>query len=116
MILEFYIRDWLAGHLESAGVDVFVTVPADKPGRFFLVDKLGSTTSDRITTTHIAIQSWAESTAEAASLNEYVKQLMLDYFVEDDNVSSVRLNSDYPYPDTKTKHPRYQAVFDIVAY
>ena len=114
MILEFYLRDWLASQLPN--IESHVTVPADPPERFLLVDKLGSTTTNRITTTHVAIQSWGGTTAEAAAMNETVKALMLDSFVEDGNVSSVKLNSDYPYTDTATKHPRYQAVFDIVAY
>ena len=33
-----------------------------------------------------------------------------------DEVSACRLNSDYNFTDTTTKHYRYQAVFDLVFY
>ena len=51
----------------------------------------------------------------AAELNEQVKAAMED-LADLDEVSACRLNSDYNFTDTTTKHYRYQAVFDLVFY
>ena len=114
MVLELFLLEYLKAELETD--DVYLLVPANKPSAFFLVDKLGSTTQNKITTTHIAVQSWAAAVAEAINANETVKGIMLNLLPEEAEISSVTLNSDYPYHDTVTKHPRYQAVFDIVHY
>lgn len=114
MILEFYLLDYLKAELETD--NVYLVVPEKKPQVFFLVDKLGSTTENRIATAHVAIQSWNASAAEACKANERVKEVMLELLPTEKEICSVSLNSDYPYHDTATKHPRYQAVFDIVHY
>ena len=88
---------------------------------FILIEKTGSgqstfsVSSDLLTRSTFAIQSWAKSIYAAMCLNDQVKTAMLglDSVKE---VSDVELNSDYNYTDTETKHPRYQAVFDVVHY
>ena len=62
-----------------------------------------------------AIQSYADSMFEAASLNEVVKEKMLDIIGEKE-ITKVSLNSDYNFTDTATKKYRYQAVFDLKHY
>lgn len=114
MILEFYLRDYIEDQLTNT--DVYTSVPTPLPTTFYMVDKLGTTTEDMITTTHIAVQSWGGSKVEAATMNETIKALFIGQLIEEPEIASVKLNSDYPYNDTKTKHPRYQAVFDIVHY
>ena len=61
-----------------------------------------------------ARRAWIEMLA-AAELNERVKAAM-DELADIDDVSACRLNSDYNFTDTTTKHYRYQAVFDLVFY
>ena len=114
MNIEFYLIDYLKTALSSN--DVYLTVPEGKPATFYVIDKLGASRENRITTSHVAIQSWADTVANACDHNETVKALMLDSLPTKTDIASVRLNSDYPYHDTSTKHPRYQAVFDIVHY
>ena len=114
MSIELFLLEYLQTALNTTAV--YLLVPETKPSEFFVVDKLGSTTEDKITTAHVAIQSWGSSVLDALAKNETVKSVMLDDLIEEKEIASVRLNSDYPYHDTSTKHPRYQAVFDIVHY
>ena len=56
-----------------------------------------------------------DGTLDAAKLNELVKAAMQD---ADNLPQLVRcdLYSDYNFPDTTRKRPRYQAVFGVVHY
>lgn len=114
MNLELYLLAYLKTALNTTAVHLMV--PEDKPSEFFIIDKLGSRRENQLTTTHVAIQSWGKSVLDALQKNDTVKGIMLDDLPKEKEIASVRLNSDYPYHDTATKHPRYQAVFDIVHY
>lgn len=82
---------------------------------FVSLEKTGSGMSDRLPSATIAIQSWGKSLYDAMSLNERVKEAMYE-LPSVKEVTRCSLNSDYNYTDTATKHPRYQAVFDVVHY
>lgn len=71
---------------------------------------------NHITRSTFAIQSYAPSMYEAATMNEEIKAAMLNSLITLGSVAKVDLNSDYNYTDTTTKTYRYQAVFDIVHY
>ena len=83
-------------------------------GKYIIIEKTGSSTQDFITTASIVIKSYADSKYEVAQLNEKIKDVMLYQFIENDDISSVKLVTDYPYPDTAIKKERYQALFEIV--
>ncbi|MBR1689397.1 MAG: hypothetical protein IJ713_01325 [Oscillibacter sp.] len=112
MTIEEFIIDHLTGALD---VPVRAEVPADPPEEFVLVERTGSSTVNRITTTELAVQSWAASLLEAAELNETVKAAMAAMLALGE-ISSVHCETDYNYTDTTTKHYRYQAVFAVVHY
>ncbi|SDQ04437.1 hypothetical protein SAMN04487752_0319, partial [Carnobacterium viridans] len=50
-----------------------------------------------------------------ALLNEELKEVVENLILLNE-ISGVRLNSDYNFTDTTTKEYRYQAVFDINHY
>ena len=110
----------------SAGTDVFAERPTEIPDMFIVVEKTGSTTNNRITTSTFAIQSISDSLQDgsmlqAITLNEEVKAALLgdqdDYgIVELDDIVSIELNSDYNFTDTETSEYRYQAIFAITHY
>lgn len=103
-------------HLSIAlTVPVYMEIPENPPNTFVLVEKTGSSRTNRVNRATLAVQSWAGSLLAAAELNERVKAAM-DELAEIDDVSACRLNSDYNFTDTTTKHYRYQAVFDLVFY
>lgn len=83
------------------------------PDRFYLVEKTGNVSRDRLHTAQITVQSIsAVSKAEAAWMNESMVAVM-DGLSEHPAVFACRLNSDYDFTDTVSKRYRYQAVFDI---
>ena len=111
-MIEKTILDYLS---ERMAVTVYLELPPDPPERCVVLEKTGSGKSNFIYSATIAIQSYAESLYQAASLNEEVKTLM-DNAVCLTEVASSRLNSDYNFTDAATKRYRYQAVYDITYY
>ena len=106
-MIEETIRSFLAARLD---VPVRLSVPTPAPARFVVVEKTGSGYEDGIYSATIAVQSYGP-----AKLNELVKAAMQD---ADNLPQLVRcdLYSDYNFPDTTRKRPRYQAVFGVVHY
>ena len=94
----------------------YTEIPKTAPTKFYLIEKTGSSTDNRITTSTIAIQSYADTLYNAVSMNEDLKEAMLDGLITQEDISAVYLNSDYNYTDTTTKRYRYQAVFVITHY
>lgn len=103
-------------------LNVPVVMENIKEDEYVLIEKTGSGLSNHIKNTTFAIQSYSNSLYNAALLNEEVKKAMIgdgittNGIVEDENICSCELNTDYNFTDTTTKHYRYQAVFDVVNY
>lgn len=114
-MIETVILDYL-NSVQDLGAPVYMEVPKDPPAQFYLIDKTGSSLTNHIYRSTFAIQSYAPSLYEAAEANEVIKDLMLDGLLDEAEIVSVSLNSDYDYSDTQTMRYRYQAVFDIVHY
>ena len=112
MMIEEIALNYLSGSLT---VPVFMEEPAKPPQKYIIIEKLGSSEKNRVSSATFAVQSYGESLYEAAKLNHAVKTAMRDAVTLDD-VISCKLNSDYNYTDEETKRYRYQAVFDIVYY
>lgn len=118
-MIEIKLIEYLKGKT-SAGECVYAQRPELVPDSYILIEKTGSSVSNMITTSTIAIQSVVNSLSgntllEALELNEEVKQAMFDIISEDEIIRS-DLNSDYNYTDNTTKEYRYQAVFEITHY
>ena len=120
-MIEKTVLDYLGTHLliGTTPVPVYMQEPENSRPEtkktFVVVEKTGSGRENRIYTATIAIQSYAPTLYEAASLNELVKTAM-DGITSLDGVSDSQLNSDYAFIKTSTKQPRYQAVFDLTHY
>lgn len=113
-MIETIIYNYLSGLELSA--PVYTEVPEDLPSTFYLIEKTGGTIENHISKSTIAIQSYGESLYEAIQMNEEIKEVMIYGLINDNEVASISLNSDYNYTDTTTKQYRYQAVFEIVHY
>ena len=110
MILPKLI-EYLTAHL-----DVFVGMEApEETSGYVLIDQTGSSTSNHITTTTIAVQSYGDTLYNALMLNEDAKAVMLN-FIEEPEVASVTLETDYNFTNTATKQYRWQAVYHITHY
>ena len=111
-MIEVTVYNYLKNALS---VPVYTELPKEKPQRFVVLDKIGSSKENHLSSSTIAFQSYAESKYQAALLNEQVKEAVENMIVLDE-VSKVELNSDYNFTDTTTKEYRYQAVYEIYHY
>lgn len=113
MILEEFLIAWLA---RKTGYDVYAEAPEGHPVEFYLVERTGSRTVNRVTTVTVAIQSWQSmSMYMAAAMNEDLKTVM-DTLVQEPEISACRLSTDYNFTDTESKYYRYQAVYNITTF
>ena len=110
-MIEKILRDYL---MLALSVDVYID-RHDASGEYVVIEKTGSDRANLIDSATVAIQSYADSMFNAATLNQNVKTAMYNA-VSLSEIASVKLNSDYNYTDTTTKKYRYQAVFDVVYY
>ena len=110
-MIEKIILDYLL----DQKLDVYMEQPAVKPDTFYLMEKTAGSQTDKINTSTIVIQSYADTLYNAAIMNEAIKTVMEDA-IELDAISRVELSSDYNYTDPTTKQYRYQAVFVVTHY
>ena len=108
-MIELIVYEYLKRELP---VPVFMEKPGEEIEEYVLIEKTGSSEEDYIMNAMAIIQSYSNSLYGAASLNEKVKEKMRN-IVSLKEISSVKINSDYNYTDTRTKKYRYQAVFDL---
>lgn len=111
-MIEIIVKDYLKSQLD---VPVFLEDPGPSVKSFVLIEKIGGGEQDYINLATLAIQSYADSLANAALLNEIVKGKMRD-IIELNDISSCKLDTDYNWTDTDTKRYRYQAVYNFVYY
>lgn len=111
-MIELAIKQYLDGHLSAPS---FLERDGEMPERFVLFEKTGGGKNNYLPSSTFAFQSYAKSMYEAALLNEELKAVV-ENLIELNEISSVKLNSDYNFTDTTTKEYRYQAVFDIKHY
>lgn len=111
-MIEIIIKKFLDDRLS---VPAFLERSGEMPERFVLFEKTSSAKSNYLPAATFAFQSYAKSMYDAAALNEELK-MVIEGLIELNEISKVRLNSDYNFTDTTTKEYRYQAVFDINYY
>lgn len=121
-IIEEAVRNYLVEQIEEP---VYMQEPEINPNpafpnanrlSFVVVEKTGSSLEQHmIKRATIAVQSYADTTYDASLLNELVKTVMLNMIVIND-ICKVELISDYNFPKTSIRQPRYQAVFEITYY
>ena len=113
MNIEAIVIKHLQDELDTNAV--YAEVPEKPSGEFYVVDKTGSSRSNRITTSTIAVQSYGPSKVRASEMNAAVISAM-DTLTTNPNVGACRLNSDYNFTNAAKRQHRYQAVFDITHY
>lgn len=104
--------------LDYLGEQLSVGVYAEAPEQltdYVLLDQTATSNMNHITTTTIAVQSYASSLYGAMTLNEDVKAAM-EGFAELAQVAKVKLETDYNFTNTATKQYRWQAVYHITHY
>lgn len=111
-MIEKILRDYLLG---LVSVPVYVEVPSRPPGSYIVIERTGGSMENHIRSAMVAVQSIAPSMYAAAQLHEEVLADILGAAALDE-ISSVRINSEYNFPREDIKAHRYQAVFDITYY
>lgn len=109
------IEETIQNYLRENAFPCYLSVPEKPSGNFCVLEKTGSSYEDGIFTATLAVQSYGSSDYAAAQLSHRVVQIMLDADTLPEIVSCT-LNTDYNFPDTTRKLPRYQAVFEVVHY
>lgn len=109
------IEEIIQNYLRENAFPCYMAVPEKPSGNFCVLEKTGSSYKDGIFTATLAVQSYGSSDHAAAQLSHRVVQTMLDADTLPEIVSCT-LNTDYNFPDTTRKLPRYQAVFEVVHY
>ena len=110
------IETLLMNYLEDClQVDVYFEIPKGKIEKYIVIEKTGGSETDHVCDSTFAIQSYEDSLAEAAKLNQKVIEAMRDFETLDE-ICECTLNSNYNYTDVEIKKYRYQAVFDITHY
>lgn len=111
-MIEKIVLEYMKSKLNTP---VYLEKPAKPPKELVLVEKTGSSRTNRIDGATIAVQSYGETLVKTIELNEQVKAAM-DDIIELDDIGGCDFSSDYNFTDTTTKQHRYQAVFFITYY
>lgn len=110
-MIEAILIDYLEDELN---VPVFVMMPDTMPqGNFIVLDRIGMTKTNYITSYTVAVQSYGSTALSAATLNESVIEAM-EKLLSDNRFSRIHLDNGSMYTDTERKLNRYQSTFEIV--
>jgi len=117
MTIETFVINYLH---DTLSIPVYGQIPenpnpSDDPEDFIVVQLTGSTMTDHIWESTLAIQSYSDTLTKASKLNSRAVRAMLDIITQI-KICRSSLNSAYEYTDESTKQPRYQAVFVLNHY
>jgi hypothetical protein len=111
MLIEQTVIEYLT---DNSSVPVYAEVPEDPPAQYLVVEKTGSGQTNHISTATLAVQSYADSLFDAATLSHETCNLLWE-MASLTSISRVDV-TDYNFTDTQSKKYRYQAVLDVVYY
>lgn len=111
-LIEITVINHVAGRLECP---VYMEFPKEDQEYFVILDRTDSSRENHIDSATFVVQSYAPSKLAAAMLNAKAKAAM-DSLIELGRVAACNFSGDYPFPDTKRKRHRYQAVYQITHY
>lgn len=94
---------------------IFAEYPPEPPAAFFVLDKLADRETRFVNTASFALQAYAPTKLEAARLIGAARDT-LDALIFAKDISAVQPENEAPFPDTRTKAYRYQAVFSVTYY
>ena len=115
MTEPFSVVAALVSHLCSLGFSASTRVPADAPGEFFTVERVGGGVSTMVDHSSVALQAWAETDERACSLAEEARLALLTVSPPA-GIFSTRVESGpYQFFDPTTRRPRYQIVLSVTS-
>lgn len=114
-MLEEILYNFL-NHAVELDAPVYTMIPPDPPGEFYVFEKTGSSETDHINKSTIAVRSCAQSLKRAADLAYDMDNAMLHALISLDYVSKVERNTVSNFTDQDTRTYRYQGVYVITHY
>ena len=111
-MIEKIILDYLTTALT---VPVAVERAINPPAQYVLIEQTGGSEENHIRYATVAIQTYAQTRYDAASLMEDVIDAMHGIVVLDD-IGAVKLSGCYNFTDIAEKRYRYQAVYNLTYY
>lgn len=111
-LIEITVKNHVKGRLDCP---VYMEFPENPPEYFVILDRTDGSREDHIDSATFVVQSYAPSKLAAAMLNAKAKDAM-DSLMELNRIAACNFSGDYPFPDTKRKRHRYQAVYEITYY
>lgn len=112
-LIEITVKNHVEGRLDCP---VYMEFPEnDAPEYFVILDRTDGSREEHIDSSTFVVQSYGPSKLAAAMLNAKVKEAM-DSLIELTRIAACDYSGDYPFPDTKRKRHRYQAVYEITHY
>lgn len=114
MVIDEFVLKYLEN---STNIKAFLEEPekGERPEKYYLIARLGTSESNFLTRAQFAVQSYAERMLEAAALSRLAVRAMKE-LPNENAVTAVRLVSEYNFTDTSTRRYRYQAVFEVYYY
>ena len=112
ILIEKVVSDYLNNTLDNP---TYTQEPHNGETDYYLIEKVGSSVSNKIDGSMIVIESHASSRYEAAQMNLEVIEAM-DNIITLDDITRCEKNSDYDYTDTSRKDYRYRALFELTHY
>lgn len=113
-MIETSVLDYLNSKLDE---QVYMEVPKTMPKKFYVMEKTGGGMENRIFSSTFALQAYANSMYEAATLIYNAKDALLDDdFVALSDICSIEWDGEYNFTDETEKKYRYQAVFRLIHY
>lgn len=111
-LIEITVKSHVEGQLDCP---VYMEFPENAPEYFVILDRTDGSRENYIDSSTFVIQSYGPSKLAAALLNAKAKEAM-ESIIELDRIAACVFAGDYPFPDTKRKRHRYQAVYNITHY
>lgn len=94
-------------------IPVFAMVPSKRPKVFISVERTGGYMDTFMDHPTLAVQAWAATRADAAALADEAAR-HVEALYDQPQVSDVRVDAIYNFPDPDSRHCRYQVLINAV--
>ena len=111
-MIEKVLFDYL-NQVEAITVPTYTETPENPPASYVVIERTGSREENRHQAITFTVKSIAPSLYAAVTLNENVKAALREMPGAEQDVSGIRIQSDYNSTDTRMKLYRYTTVVVI---
>jgi hypothetical protein len=110
------IEATIIGYLNNKlNIEAYAEEPEKAPKQYIVVQNQGTSRSNWLCSSLIAVQVYGTSMLDSINLTQQV-QAVMDDIIEEEAITKIEQNSAYPFNDPETHRYRYQVVYDIYHY